>query len=197
MSNDNKAEQQRRKALKSMLAGGAVAGSLPGQWVKPIVESVTLPAHASTTDPVATTPDPPEITGSFGASIPEPIAFEGNSVLDYFVSTANASSAPFDTCINLKGDTVNILHGHLPGCLLQGSGKLGDTILMNNRVLECPPRDCDKFMGATFRINSITGDAPNRVINLDYANAEEGGGFDGNYDCDEIPGPCEVPTCTE
>ena len=63
MSSDNKTDkgkqhpivrskQSRRKMLKSMAAGGGavVAGkSLPEQWTYPVVDSVLLPVHASTT----------------------------------------------------------------------------------------------------------------------------------------------------
>ena len=39
----------RRKLLKSTLAGGALAGvTLPTRWSQPIIDSMTLPAHAMT-----------------------------------------------------------------------------------------------------------------------------------------------------
>jgi hypothetical protein len=44
-------EQSRRKILKSIAAGGGafIAGkSLPSTWIKPVVDSVVLPAHAQT-----------------------------------------------------------------------------------------------------------------------------------------------------
>lgn len=44
--------QERRRSLKQILAGGGVAGAafmVPGQWAKPVVERVMLPAHAQTT----------------------------------------------------------------------------------------------------------------------------------------------------
>lgn len=42
----------RRKALKKMAAGGAVAGLLAvsGRWSKPVVDSIILPAHAQATN---------------------------------------------------------------------------------------------------------------------------------------------------
>lgn len=42
---------QRRKALKTMVAGGGAATTaamLPEKWAKPIVDSIALPAHART-----------------------------------------------------------------------------------------------------------------------------------------------------
>lgn len=52
---------RRRDALRKILAGGGIvvgAESLPGNWSKPLIDSVVLPAHAQTTGDVATTPAP-------------------------------------------------------------------------------------------------------------------------------------------
>lgn len=52
-------EQNRRKVLKSIAAGGGaiVAGkSLPESWSKPVVNAVMLPAHAETTDDTGSQP---------------------------------------------------------------------------------------------------------------------------------------------
>ena len=48
---DDLREEQRRKVLKSTLAGGAVITTsiLPKKWTKPALDSVVLPAHAATT----------------------------------------------------------------------------------------------------------------------------------------------------
>lgn len=56
--------ESRRKALKSMMAGGAAAtgtGLLSKEWAKPIVDSVTLPAHAQT----SLVEEPPAVIGGF------------------------------------------------------------------------------------------------------------------------------------
>lgn len=47
---DNKQSQKRRTTLKTLLAGGGVVtlGALPTRWFKPVVDSVSLPAHAQT-----------------------------------------------------------------------------------------------------------------------------------------------------
>ena len=60
---DNKkqgAEKERRKVLKSTLAGGAVitASIAPEKWTKPVLSSVVLPAHATTSDVGAGMQDP-------------------------------------------------------------------------------------------------------------------------------------------
>ncbi|HHB76532.1 MAG TPA: twin-arginine translocation signal domain-containing protein [Desulfobulbus sp.] len=45
-------DQSRRKALKRMAAGTAVAGALAisSKWSKPVVNSIILPAHAQATN---------------------------------------------------------------------------------------------------------------------------------------------------
>jgi hypothetical protein len=48
MSSSEKS-QPRRKLLKAITAGGAVAAVVPGQWAKPALQSAILPAHAQTT----------------------------------------------------------------------------------------------------------------------------------------------------
>ncbi len=74
---DNRPEQgnseefvnsSRRKALKTIAAGTAVAGglALSGKWSKPVVDTIILPAHAQATNPVGpvtTTPEPTTTSG--------------------------------------------------------------------------------------------------------------------------------------
>lgn len=60
-------KQRRRKILKATMAGGVIItpNIKPGEWVKPIIDSVIVPAHAATsvtTTPAATTPFPPTTT---------------------------------------------------------------------------------------------------------------------------------------
>ena len=45
-------DRARRKALKIIVAGTAVAGALaiPSRWSKPVVNSIILPAHAQATN---------------------------------------------------------------------------------------------------------------------------------------------------
>ncbi len=51
-------EFKRRKLLKSIatLSGVGAAGQLSSTWVKPVVDSVVLPAHATTTDASGSSP---------------------------------------------------------------------------------------------------------------------------------------------
>lgn len=45
-------QQDRRRVLKTAVLGGAAAAVTPEKWTRPIVDSVMLPAHATTTDAV-------------------------------------------------------------------------------------------------------------------------------------------------
>jgi hypothetical protein len=59
----------RRRALKTIAAGGAIAGGLAmrGKWTRPVVDTILLPAHAQATNataPVTTTPAPATTTCS-------------------------------------------------------------------------------------------------------------------------------------
>lgn len=56
--NTQSAPDRRRDALRKILAGGGIvvgAESLPGNWSKPLIDSVILPAHAQTTGNDTTT----------------------------------------------------------------------------------------------------------------------------------------------
>jgi hypothetical protein len=44
-----KTDTERRRAIGRLLLGGAAVVALPGHWVRPVVESVILPAHAQAT----------------------------------------------------------------------------------------------------------------------------------------------------
>jgi hypothetical protein len=49
---DKKAENSRRKLLKTAVVGGGIIGAskaMPEKWSKPVVDSVLIPAHAATT----------------------------------------------------------------------------------------------------------------------------------------------------
>lgn len=89
----------RRQLLKTTIlgTGAVVAGkSLPEQWSRPLVESVTLPAHAQTSLI--------SITGGLLLSIEE--ASLDDSILDTLVPTAHAedSAATGVVCFDLNID---------------------------------------------------------------------------------------------
>lgn len=52
-NNGGRGDASRRRLLKSVAGGGTALGlvALPGQWAKPVVASVILPAHAQTSPP--------------------------------------------------------------------------------------------------------------------------------------------------
>jgi len=59
--------RSRRKALKTIAAGTAVAGTLAltGKWSKPVVDTIILPAHAQATNATEPTTTPtPTTTGN-------------------------------------------------------------------------------------------------------------------------------------
>lgn len=65
MDHDPEQEQLKnhRTALKAALAGGTMAALLvPGNWMKPVVESIIVPAHARTSTAAATTTPAPTTT---------------------------------------------------------------------------------------------------------------------------------------
>ena len=49
-------EQSRRRALKTAVLGGAAVVVTPEKWSKPIVDSIVLPAHATTTEQTRSEP---------------------------------------------------------------------------------------------------------------------------------------------
>ena len=92
MGNTNSA---RRKLLKSLTLGGAAtvtAKSLPGEWKKPVVNTVVLPAHAQTSPPPFT-PDfhggmaMTRVNGITGLSVPEQLF---KSIIDSVIPPAQA-----------------------------------------------------------------------------------------------------------
>ena len=57
---ENRNGKNRRKLLTTSLILGGLGATkgVPSSWTKPLVQSIVLPAHALTTDPVVTTPAP-------------------------------------------------------------------------------------------------------------------------------------------
>jgi hypothetical protein len=40
------AQDPRRRLLRALFGAGAVTAALPGEWIRPVVKQVVLPAHA-------------------------------------------------------------------------------------------------------------------------------------------------------
>lgn len=90
-NNGGRDDESRRRLLKSVAGGGSALGliALPGQWAKPVVASVILPAHAQSSPPA-----PGACTGtiancpavdltSYSDSEPETIPLTVSSVTNY------------------------------------------------------------------------------------------------------------------
>lgn len=88
--------QSRRQLLKATVAGtgAVVAGkSLPEQWSRPLVDSVTLPAHAETS------------ARAVGAPLLLSLAAADDTLIDNLIPTAHAqqeSMATSNLCFNLN-----------------------------------------------------------------------------------------------
>jgi hypothetical protein len=122
---DNQPEHKnhaRRQILKSIVAGGgtlAAGQALPETWTAPIVEAVSLPAHAATTGPTI------QEAGPFQTSATQPIVFGGSAetealagidadptdwdrmtddqILEFFVQPAHADHPPLTGSFTMTG----------------------------------------------------------------------------------------------
>lgn len=93
----------RRKLLKSALLGGGAAGAYflaPEQWTRPVIESVTLPAHAQTS--VVTLGEGPWASGEplQDGSLPRDRTF-AQRLSDFLVQPAAAGVEEGQSCSTL------------------------------------------------------------------------------------------------
>ncbi len=96
-------DKQRRKLIKTAALGGAILSvkEVQSGWVKPVVESVMLPAHAATSQTGA--------PGSF-AGVPGVVNLDkpGNPLIDALVSEAHAQEGELSfvslSCIKKTGE---------------------------------------------------------------------------------------------
>lgn len=100
----------RRRALNTGLTAVATSLFLPGQWTRPVVHSVLLPAHAQTS-PEAT---PPEETSPGGAVY----AVEG------VVAVGFSSCETLTVCAVVNGDTAEVRHQTVWDDTMEGLGSL-------------------------------------------------------------------------
>lgn len=128
--------EDRRKAVKNILAGsGVVAGAATSsQWAKPVVDSVLLPAHAQTSDMIV-------LAGNAGVTprlaSQDKIESKAESVLDFFIGTANAQAEPslagacltmtvtgsaFSLAVEFASAPTVQLSGTISGTSITGSG---------------------------------------------------------------------------
>ena len=138
--------EKRRKLLKSIAAGsGAViAGkSLPGSWSRPVVDAVTLPAHAQTSG------------GNFTGALNLGSLGLGDTMLAGLISRAHAGNgaAPHDIlCIEVMGGAFRfgLLIGtldNIDGIYRQEGGTVGNTILWTGNGQICDDVDIPDEVG--------------------------------------------------
>jgi hypothetical protein len=94
-------QQGRRQILKTAVLGGAAAAVIPEKWAKPIVNTVMLPAHATTTDDVdSQTPEFPigykySLSYNDDGLIPDPASLEtamnSSSLAEMLIPSAHAA----------------------------------------------------------------------------------------------------------
>lgn len=99
----NRPATGRRKLLKSALLGGGAAGAwllAPERWTRPVIESVTLPAHAQTSQ--VTLGDGPWATATpiQDGSLPRDRSF-AQRLSDFFVQPAAAGVKEGESCPTL------------------------------------------------------------------------------------------------
>ena len=128
MSKDNnKTPEERRKALKKILAGtGAVtvAAAAPEKWTTPVVDSVVLPAHAQT----STDPTPPTIPLNFSDSSSVLGSNTPSDIIDSLVASAHAGgeSRAYNICNNFNEDletytaSINVPELNIVGLVIGG-----------------------------------------------------------------------------
>jgi len=115
---ENKTE--RRRALKALTAGGALAGvsSLPQRWTKPAIDSIVLPVHAQTTDASGSLPgeEPATTVAPTTTTDPCPVNCDININLNW--SWANTSQ-DFDLEVETPGGTRIAPNGAAQGRCLE------------------------------------------------------------------------------
>lgn len=177
---------RRRRALKQLAAGGAVAGAvaatIPTRWTRPVVQSVVLPAHAQTS--------PGDVQdGTFAT---RNIA-RSPTWLDFFIPTAKAVLPPqcgFEYGCARAQDNEIVLFLVFSGggdvaCYRSGPGQLGETVSFTHIEGKSVHDLCDI---PTVKILSLEGDTPNRTLVISDGLAEidlvETG---GDCSCGDVP----------
>lgn len=98
---------RRRTLLVALLGAGSLGQrALPGQWVKPVVDSVVLPAHATTTEtetkaemfPIGTFGSGAEISSAEFPSLENIAERTEEEILNLFVSAAEANGCSTNSC---------------------------------------------------------------------------------------------------
>jgi hypothetical protein len=95
MTDKTASQQSRRKLLKVLFGSGAALAAakvLPEKWTRPVIEAVSLPAHAQTTTTV--------LNGTFAASSTAQVASNDWRLLDLVIEPAMANFVSVQICLN-------------------------------------------------------------------------------------------------
>ncbi len=95
---ESESNEDRRKRLKQILAGGGMfvgATTLQKEWTKPVIDSVILPVHAQ----------PSALNGSYSTPIN---VFGVTDLLEYLIPQAHAGGLSFAVCINVVNGVANV-----------------------------------------------------------------------------------------
>ncbi len=170
-SDDASVTNVRRKALKSLLvSGGVVTGAsiLPQKWSRPVVDSVILPSHASTTDD-SDSGSTEETTVNYYYNDNSLVQNRTGSenrlfaerILDAVVPTAQAVQLPHTIyiCIAITGNTykARVIRHVPPGLRLADYDGLEGTIGVA-KSLPTPDWRCSSSGGTTgtILVNTVT-----------------------------------------
>jgi len=102
-SSEGKPVEGRRKLVKKLVTGGAIAAAvpvIPKQWAKPVTDSVLLPAHAQTSTTALSLSAEIELDNVDGA---------GNVITDnpgVFISTTGVTNFPNENIDTIELDAV-------------------------------------------------------------------------------------------
>ena len=100
----NKQAMNRRKLLGSLAVVGGV-GAMPSSWVKPVINSVILPAHAQTSESDTSAPTTPLIPGLTLSDTEFAISATGFLSTSIQVIPDNASTSGGTLALNVFPDT--------------------------------------------------------------------------------------------
>ena len=167
---------QRRNALKAMAAGGGAvttAAMLPEKWAKPIVDGITLPAHAQTSYFFNAcevnnwlsndTSNTPENQGPFN---------EGATTIAIGDSDDNDHNLSGITATTMGGVTVNLQINSSGGTPITEGNSFNAVADMTNGVATFPDvtvegGNTDLAQGDFFLFTFSTASGPNCVVRID------------------------------
>lgn len=175
--------RSRRRLIQVLTAGGVVttAKLLPSEWARPVVESVSLPAHAQTTSEVIElgNSDPFGAASNLSNERPESLLASGvetaGEVLKRVITAAYAGDQPDDTLIGCQPNgcaRIRFVLGQSIGTLFMGIfDETADGILVDE--IAVPFADgangtfagtCLEPLGLTYRVD--LGDAFSALLTL-------------------------------